>query len=176
MAPLDSHCIGKLELGTPEIQALLQATRCMLQCEPSCLGSPCCIEKVLIEDECAHSQVLPWQKLWNSNVYHCLQNSPVFSQLIHYPPIYIQASFPTVLYEFQIYLINAKGHLIPESIILTIRSKSLWQWYINTIIVFGHYPSSCFLFKTQCVRDWILSPSSGKSLISWAQSSLRNSF
>jgi hypothetical protein len=55
---------------------------------------------------------------------------------------------------------------------LWIRSKSLWRWYINTIIEFLdiiHHP--VFLFKTQCFRDWILSPSSGKSLLSLAQSS-----
>jgi hypothetical protein len=36
--------------------------------------------------------------------------------------------------------------------------------------VFGHYPSSSSLSKTQRFGDWILSLSSGKSLLSWAQS------
>jgi hypothetical protein len=45
----------------------------------------------------------------------------------------------------------------------TLKRRNCW--------VFGHYPSSCFfLFKTQRFGDWILSPSSGKSLHSWPQS------
>jgi hypothetical protein len=36
--------------------------------------------------------------------------------------------------------------------------------------VSGHYPSSCFLFKTKRFGDWILSPSSGEHLLCWAQS------
>jgi hypothetical protein len=35
---------------------------------------------------------------------------------------------------------------------------------------FGHHPPSCFIFKTQHFGDWIPSPSSGKSFLSWAQS------
>jgi hypothetical protein len=42
----------------------------------------------------------------------------------------------------------------------------------SSYCVFGHYSLFCFflLFKTQSVGDWILCPSSGKSLLSWAQS------
>jgi hypothetical protein len=47
----------------------------------------------------------------------------------------------------------------------------LRQWYINkNYRVFGHYASSGILFKTQRFGNWILFPSSSKSLLSWAQS------
>jgi hypothetical protein len=47
---------------------------------------------------------------------------------------------------------------------LWVSSKTLWRWPINTVIEF------CFLCKPLRFGDWILSPPSGKSLISWIQS------
>jgi hypothetical protein len=38
----------------------------------------------------------------------------------------------------------------------------------SRIIVSGHYPSSCLLFKTRRFGGWTLSPSSGKTLLSLA--------
>jgi hypothetical protein len=52
-----------------------------------------------------------------------------------------------------------------------IKSKSLWRWYINTIIVFldiVYCPVSFYL--KQRFGDCILSPSSGRNLFSWNQS------
>jgi hypothetical protein len=40
---------------------------------------------------------------------------------------------------------------------------------LQQVLCFGHYTLSCFLLK-QYFGDWILSPSSGKNLLSWAQS------
>jgi hypothetical protein len=42
--------------------------------------------------------------------------------------------------------------------------------YINKIIVYGHDPLLCYFYLKQRFGDWILSPTSGKSLLSWAQS------
>jgi hypothetical protein len=36
--------------------------------------------------------------------------------------------------------------------------KQTYKYYVSE-----HYPSSCLFFKTQRFRDWILSPSSGKT-------------
>lgn len=38
---------------------------------------------------------------------------------------------------------------------------------ILKLLSFGLYPSSRFVFKTHRFGDWILSPPSGKSLLSW---------
>jgi hypothetical protein len=48
----------------------------------------------------------------------------------------------------------------------TILKQSLWKY---NYWLFGNYPSSCFLFKYN-VSETALSPSSGKNLLSWAQS------
>jgi hypothetical protein len=47
--------------------------------------------------------------------------------------------------------------------------KSLWRWYVNTIIAFLDIIRRPVFHLTQNVSETILSPSSGKILLSWAQ-------
>jgi hypothetical protein len=68
-----------------------------------------------------------------------------------------QKNYSSTFYTNPMFLIDRKSW----------RSKILWRLVYYKIIDFL---SSCFLFKTQRFGDWILSPSSGKSLLSWAQS------
>jgi hypothetical protein len=42
--------------------------------------------------------------------------------------------------------------------------------YLYNYYVLGHNLSSCFFYLKQHFRGWILSPSSGKNLLSWTQS------
>jgi hypothetical protein len=51
------------------------------------------------------------------------------------------------------------------------RPRSLWPWYINIVIEFrGIIHRLFFCIETQSVGDWILYPSSDKSVIIWVQS------
>jgi hypothetical protein len=68
--------------------------------------------------------------------------------------------------------VTALTHVVTERTYHLSLAKVMAWWSVPIFIqllCFGHYPSSCCLFKT-CFGDCIRSPSSGKNLLSWTQS------
>jgi hypothetical protein len=77
--------------------------------------------------------------------------------------------FTALAYRFaSIIMWNVMSHY---SVTNSMKQSPFWKanGSSHKYCVLGHYKSSCFLFKTQRFGDWILSPSSRKSLLSWTQ-------